>query len=712
MGSDLDAPLRFAFGIHLHQPVGNFDFVFEDHVREVYVPLLAALAEREFLPITVHVSGPLLEWLERNDHALLDLVGSLAGDGRVELLASGLYEPVLVALPRADRVVQVQWMRDRLRQLFGVEARGAWLTERVWEQELAEDLSRAGIEYTLLDDRHFLVCGLDRARLHHPLVTESDGRRLALFSIDEKLRYLIPFRPPYETVRYLREVRAAGQPLAVLVDDGEKFGGWPGTKEWVYEQGWLGRFLDAMETLVNAGELRPVTFSGALAEVESGGPVYPPSGSYREMEEWSLPTPASVRLERLQKELGSERLAGPDGALVRGAHWRNFFVRYPEANLMHKKMTSLSILCRDRGDPAEARLAIGRGQCNDAYWHGVFGGLYLPHLRQAVWRQLAIAESILRAKEDLGSECLDIDADGLEEVWIHGPRFSAIVAPHRGAALEEFTVFADCANYADVLTRRLESYHLRALEARDSGGYRDSATSGLFSPSAPGPVDEREAPSPHAGRMPPSAPEERVASLGREASPGREASLESIHEQRDRIVLRTPPPIDRERRALFVDRFLPADLAAEPYGRGEYFPLLSLAGLSSTYRVSRSRDRVDLSCRFTSSSYGGGRRGTESPWWIEKRYAFDAAGRLSVDYRWNAHAFPPDAVFAPELSLARPAELLFSPDTDAWRWSIDTLTQSERGLEWTRQGESVTPRWPAPAGAARIELVPGPGEAE
>ena len=203
-------PLRFAFGIHLHQPVGNFDFVFEEHVRDVYRPLLSAIAEREFLPITVHISGPLLEWLEEHDAPMLDLVGSLAAEDRIELLASGMYEPVLVALPRADRVEQVEWMRERLQSLFGVDARGAWLTERVWEQELAEDLSRAGIDYTLLDDRHFLVSGFQRGQLHRPLLTESDGRRLALFSIDEKLRYLIPFRAPQETVRYLRELRGGG----------------------------------------------------------------------------------------------------------------------------------------------------------------------------------------------------------------------------------------------------------------------------------------------------------------------------------------------------------------------------------------------------------------------------------------------------------------------------------------------------------------------
>src|SRR5207247_1685413 len=200
----------------------------------------------------------------------------------------------------------------------------------------------------LVDDRHFLVSGFERDRLHAPFLTESGGKRVALFPIDERLRYLIPFRPPAEISAYLRELRNAGRPLAVFVDDGAKFGGWPGTKDWVYTRGWLAQVCDATAALVAAGDVSLTTPGAALREV------------------------------------------------VRGGHWRNFPVKYPEANRMHKKMLALSALCRERGDPPAARRAIGRAQCNDAYWHGVFGGLYLPHLRAAIWRHLALAEGELR----------------------------------------------------------------------------------------------------------------------------------------------------------------------------------------------------------------------------------------------------------------------------------------------------------------------------
>ena len=93
-------PIRFLFGIHIHQPVGNFDHVVRDHVDRVYLPLLKRLAERDLLPASLHISGPLLDWMTRNDRALMDLTGRLVADGRVELLLSGYDEPVLAALTR------------------------------------------------------------------------------------------------------------------------------------------------------------------------------------------------------------------------------------------------------------------------------------------------------------------------------------------------------------------------------------------------------------------------------------------------------------------------------------------------------------------------------------------------------------------------------------------------------------------------------------
>jgi len=643
-------PVGFVFGVHLHQPVGNFDHVFADHLRDVYRPLVERLAERRFFPFTLHISGPLLEWLEAHDPAYLDLIGRLAADGHVELLLAGFYEPVLASLLPTDRVEQVAWMGEAIRRRFGVTATGLWLTERVWEPDLAAHLADAGVRYVVLDDRHFLVTGVERERLHAPFWTESGGKRVALFPIDERLRYLIPFRPPAEIGDYLRDLRAAGRPLAVFVDDGEKFGGWPGTKDWVYTRGWLAQFLDAVEGLVAAGDVRLTTPGAALDTVRSGGLAYLPTASYREMEAWALPPAAARRLAVLEQELGEARMAGPEGALVRGAHWRNFLVKYAEANRMHKKMLALSGLCRERGDPPAARRAIGRAQCNDAYWHGVFGGLYLPHLRNAIWRNLALAEAELRRGEGLVVERLDFDGDGAEELWIHSGAFSALVSPERGGVIEEYTVFEHGINYADVLTRRREVYH--------------------EPPPAPG----------HAGG---------------EASPPPADGTPSIHELEQMARLQQLPPIDHVDRALFVDRVLAPDVTLDAYAGGAFASIACWSRHTFEASLEHSADAVEVVLRPGAAPAGGGGL-------LEKRIRLHKGGELSVRYRWGPAAFPLDAFFCPELSLAREADLQLAPAGEVWQFPIATVSRSERGFEETVQGYSYTPRWPVRAGEARL----------
>ena len=641
------APLRFTFGVHLHQPIGNYDTVFEEHVSEVYLPFLRRLAARNTWPIALHVSGPLLEWMESHDARYLDLLGPLVADGKVELLLAGFYEPVLAVLPREDRLEQIRWMREAISRRFGADPRGLWLTERVWEPGLAADLADAGVHFALVDDHHFAVAGFPAERLHAPFWTENGGKRVALFPIDQKLRYLVPFRSTSEVESYLLDLRRAGHKLAVLADDGEKFGGWPGTRKRVYDDGWLDAFIDTLESLADRGEVVLSSFADALEHVPSGGLAYLPAASYREMEMWSLPAEAAVRLERLEHDLGAERVAGPDGALVRGGHWRNFQVKYEESNRLHKKMLALSALCRERGDPPDVRRAIGRGQCNDAYWHGVFGGLYLPHLRQGVWRELARAEEILRADETLAHDVLDFDYDGNDEIWIHSSHYSALVCPARGGAIEELTLFASGTNYADTLTRRREAYH--RLES----------------------------------------PIERASSESADASVDGDAP--SIHDIEHGLRMEVLPPVDLNPRALFVDRVLPAGLASDDYAGAAYEPVVSWACAPLAFNVESIKGSIAIGL----VAHGGAMR---------KRMQFDEHGSVTVSYHWTAAAFPAGSHFATEVSLAAAARVAAESGADTWRYTIETVAKSERGLERTVQGESVTLRWPIEAGEGAVSI--------
>ena len=645
-------PLRFCFALHVHQPWGNFDHVFEDHLRDVYRPLLRSLMEGELWPVAMHISGPLLEWLDRNEPAFVDEIGEHASAGRLEILCAGHDEPILAVLSRQDRYEQVLRDREWIRRRFGVDAPGLWLTERVWEPNLPEGLAAAGVRFVLVDDRHFRVTGFAKEQLHSHYVTESGGHQVSVFPIDEKLRYLIPFRPPAELAEYFRDLRGAGHEIAVLGDDGEKFGGWPGTRTWLYHDGWLEAFLGTMRELRDHDEVRLSRFDDALAETRSGGLAYLPTASYREMEGWSLPFEPARALLRLEQAWDGARIQGVEGGLLRGGHWRHFLVKYPESNRMHKFAMALSALCREQGDPVDARRAIGRAQCNDAYWHGVFGGLYLPFLRSAVWSNLATAESVIRQGESLAVESRDMDVDSHAEIWVHSAQLSVLVAPARGGMIDLWLDLARRENFLNVVGRHREAYH--------------EVLGSIPGESAP-----------HHNRQP-------------------DGGAPSIHDMETQLT--EIPPIDTEPRGLFVDRVITLATSYEDFINGRSAPVRSWSGqeMHADWHVGDGVATIVFSCHDLTKTIT-----------VRPPSAMTAEGApstaISCEWRWNPDQHPHNAVFTTELSSSTTLDI-DAPDGDRWDYDVETVAKSEKGFDRTVQGFAVVLRWPIAAGTARVTV--------
>jgi alpha-amylase len=466
-------PTRFVLALHCHQPIGNFGWVFERATEQCYRPLLQALDRHPAVPYVLHVSGPLLEWWLEHAPDLVSLMREGTRRGQVELLASGLFEPILPAIPRRDRVDQVRLHRAWLRDLFGVDVDGLWLTERVWEPTLPSDLAFAGIRSVLVDDSHFEGAGLHAEELDGDYATEDQGRVVRLYPIRKELRYLLPFKPVKEIVEHLRAHHDAGRRLLVFGDDGEKFGLWPGTRDWVHRDGWLEEFLAALEA--QRDWLHTTTLAEAARALLPTGRVYLPTASYFEMSHWSLPPPAQRELDELLVRLREHGLEEPAKRFLRGATWRNFLARYPEAARLQQRMVRVSERTHRMGlRPPEglsrveqlhpAVRALFRGQCNCAYWHGVFGGLYLPFLRDAVVHELLEARARLEAlrgdqEGTPSAEACDVDADGVEEVVLEGRGWSVWISPERGGAVEVLDHWPKRMNLLNVLARRPEAYH-------------------------------------------------------------------------------------------------------------------------------------------------------------------------------------------------------------------------------------------------------------
>ncbi|MBZ5552697.1 MAG: DUF1926 domain-containing protein [Acidobacteriia bacterium] len=478
--------IYFSLIIHAHQPAGNFHEVIEDAYRHSYLPFLQKLESHPHIRLTLHVSGPLLEWIERHHREYFELLRGMIERRQVELMGGGFHEPILPLIPERDALAQLERLTDYLKSRFGLRPRGVWLPERVWEPQLPSVLARAQVDYLCLDDVHFLMTGLSPDDLFGYYITEDLGNTVRVLAGSKRLRYFIPFRDPSETIDYLRSVSEKhGDGLVTMADDLEKFGAWPHTYEHVYQNAWLDRFFRALEE--NHEWIEVVPAGEYLEAFHPLGRVDLPAASYPEMMMWALPPEKQLQLEAAESFLKNSDGAHLVEPFVRGGFFRNFFARYSESNLLHKRMVHCSHRLeelRNRGLYAsDAALSLWnraydhllRSQGNDPYWHGVFGGLYAPHLRLSAQRNLSMAEScadeVERSLTGLTRtivEVVDFDCDQEDEIYISAQNFSALFDPNDGATLQ-YLDFKPCSmDIINTLRRRKEAYHQKIASAGEN----------------------------------------------------------------------------------------------------------------------------------------------------------------------------------------------------------------------------------------------------
>ncbi len=439
------------FTFHLHQPVGNFDFVVDRAYADAYGPFVNALLAHPSFRCSIHVSGCLFDHLKVRQPAFLEGLKELCRRGQVEMLASGYYEPILTEIPYCDALRQVKHMRSFIQDNFGQAATGFWCTERIYDQNLPEIAQESGLAFTLLDD-YLMMRELEEEQLYRHYAVSEEDYELTVFPISEKMRYLVPFQPVSRLAEYLQNKdRYYGEfgikaPIAVFGDDGEKLGVWPGTKQWVYETGWLEEFFGFFEL---NGEQFPLVHLGEFCAVHPpAGIAVLPAGSYREMCEWVLPVRKQRDLARAKRILADSGVVKPEQVLFSG-NFKYFHRKYEETRRLHYKNRYISHLVslaesaakdgRAKECAAQARKHVLKAQCNCGYWHGVFGGLYLNYLREALNEQMILAETaaleVLTPKLP-ESQSLDFYEDRRERVLVRNDCFTMLISPHRGMAVD------------------------------------------------------------------------------------------------------------------------------------------------------------------------------------------------------------------------------------------------------------------------------------
>lgn len=700
--------ITLLLGIHNHQPVGNFEHVFREAHNRCYRPFFDLLGEYPTLRVSLHYTGPLLDWLDRHEPAFLDGLRSRVEAGQVELLTGGYYEPILAAIPARDGAGQIAMMTRHLKRRLGAEARGLWLAERVWEPSLPGLLGKSGVDYTLVDDTHFEAVGLKPESLRGYYLTEREGTTLGIFPISKRLRYLIPFRPPEETIDYLGQLAGDDSAAVTYADDGEKFGLWPGTYRWVYDQGWLKRFFNLL--VQNQSWITTKTFGEYRAQTRPTGRIYLPTGSYEEMMEWALPTQAILEREALVEKLKASGLEEAAAGFLRGGFWNHFLVKYPEINLMQKKAQYVSdkLALKEEASGrskakwmAEARQELYRAQGNDVYWHGLFGGYYLNYLRHAVYRHLIKAETLIDA-HSAGSAIrlteTDLDRDGYPELLVETSHMNLYLKPSDGATAIEMDYRPKAVCLTHVPMRRPEAYHQKL-------------------------------------KRPPAS-----------SAPASEG-IPSIH---DRVLVKSSAVdhrlvYDRHPRSSFRDHLFRSDTTLEQFETSRYE---DLGGFSDqpygTDAAGSGREKAVLSFR---------RMGAveDQSLAVEKEYTLWASRAwLAVKYIFRCPRLTPDAMpagrqalplmpyfWAVELNLTLLAgadpkryyrfpgkvvedtqlrstgvleevneahlvdewqgieiRLEFKPAARLWRFPVETVSQSEEGMESNYQGSCLAVLWP------------------
>jgi 4-alpha-glucanotransferase len=495
----VESTVSFSLIIHNHQPVGNFGWVIEDVFEHAYSPLLGALERHPGVRLALHYTGPLLQWIVANRPEALDQIRGLVDRDQIEIVGGAFYEPILATLPDRDRHGQLVRMGDELERLFGRRPAGAWLAERVWEPSLAHDLAAAGYRWTVLDDSHLRAASIKEDAMWTAFTTDDRGMRLTVFGTEQGLRYRIPFKPVEDVIAYLAERRTPdGRFVGVMGDDGEKFGAWPGTFSYCWSsERWVERFFEAIEA--SAGWLTTVTPSGWLERQPPTVRAYFPTASYVEMTEWVLPPDETPVFSRLLENARAQGL--PEARYLRGGFWRNFAAKYREVNELHKQMLRASAKVEAMAPGATRDAALDhlyRGQSNDCYWHGLFGGIYITHMRMATFAHLIAAEDIADAaaaaalppgdpSTPFDTRLVDTDLDAVDEVLVATTGQTAIIDPEHGAGLSSWDLRASRMALGSVLRRRPEAYHADLIaheRAAEAGGNQQAASqfNGLDAP--------------------------------------------------------------------------------------------------------------------------------------------------------------------------------------------------------------------------------------
>lgn len=446
----------------------------------------------------------------------------------------------------------------------------------------------------------------------------------------------------------------------------------------------------------NRDWLSATTLSQAVSEQKPVGTIYLPNCSYREMTEWSLPVDQQLVYDDLVHELDEDPRWPQLSRFVRGGFWRNFRVKYAEANEMYSRMMAVSNRLQQAAERfdfvqlAAARDHLYRGQCNCSYWHGAFGGIYLPHLRNAVFQELILADQELDRLEGSNLPAVearvdDFNFDGEQEVRLRGKNLSAWVSPFRGGWLYELDVHDLGHNLLATMQRRSEAYHRKVLSG-------------------------------------PTNPNGEVASIHERVVFKQEGLDQRLH-------------YDRFPRKSLMDRFFDDDATLQDVATGAAQERGDFVELPYEAKIFTSSEKLQVRMQRNGNAWGipisitkavdvlRGDNGLEFTYLIEglpsdrtlhfaiefnfagmpagadDRYFYDSSSQQLGQLGQQLDLQKAMMLGLTDRWLGLDVQLQFEKGTDLWAFPVETVSQSEGGFELVHQSVCVMPHWHVQADA-------------
>ena len=469
--------VSLALVLHNHQPVGNFGWVIARRLRARLRALIDALERHPTCASRSTTSGPLLDWLRRRRPEFLERVGRLVHAAGSSCSAAATTSRSSPRCPNAIGSASCVRMADDRSGSAGAGRAGRGSPSGSGSRRAGQP-GRRGLR--LDDPRRRPPAGaasVDESQLWGSYTTDDQGRRLAVFATEQGLRYRMPFGTVPDTIDYLRDARRP-RTAGALGHDGRR------------------------RREVRRLARRPSSTAGARA---TGSTLLRgPRGERRlararhAVSEWldrERPDRAGVRPDRVVRRDGRvgaarRRRRSPSSApscepsataaprsagcgAASGATSRSSTARSTSSTSRcsgpRPRSTRWPPAAASRRSCERARIELFQGQSNDCYWHGVFGGIYITHMRLATFEHLIAAEDVVDAAAARGRKGGRRDRAGRYRPRRrrrdpgHAPGQVVVVDPAQGAGSAPGTSGPSATPSRSVLRRRPEAYHAQLL---------------------------------------------------------------------------------------------------------------------------------------------------------------------------------------------------------------------------------------------------------